>query len=289
MLPAADMGQLVDEATDALGTITIDASAGCSRPLINGGKSFELLVAKDITLSGLKNAETYTGPATGRGPALRAQLDTRILKSPGANLRTISAIVNLWCICSGHRLVIIAIIFLVRYIRMRRPILLTTESSKMNWLFRSGLVARSLDTSTADTQRWLDQQIPSSKGLIKRLTRRGPNIAWRKTETEGWIGVIGTVAVVQVGPDAIDTCLQVATMDFGRVKYDLQAQDAAIAVGSAALAVAALARRVVLLRLRAGPIPTADADLRKAWLRDAKRATDELVASTGLGACLETA
>lgn len=151
----------------------------------------------------------------------------------------------------------------------------------------SGLVAKSLDTLTADTHQWLDQQIPSTKGLIKRLIRRGPNIAWRKTETERWIGVIGTVAVAQVGPDAIDTCLQVAMMDFGQIKYDPQVQDAAIAVGSAALAVAALARRVVLLRLRTGPIPTAD--LRKAWLRNAKRATDELVASTGLGAYLETA
>ena len=288
-MPTGDVGQLVDEATDALGTITADASGGCSRPSINGGQPFELLVAKNITLSGLKNAESYTGPAAGRGPALRAELDTRILKSPGANLRRFFAIVNLWCICSRHRLVIIAIIFLIRYIRIRRPILVITESSKMNWLFRSGLVAKSLDTSAAEAQRWLDQQVPSSKSLIKRLTRRGPDIAWRETETEGWIGVIGTVAVVQVGPDAIDTALQVAQMDFGRVKYDPRAQDHAIALGSAALAVAALARRVVLLHLRAGPAPTADADLRKAWLRDAKRATDELVISTGLGAYLEQA
>lgn len=71
--------------------------------------------------------------------------------------------------------------------------------------------------------------------------------------------------------DAKDgTPTQQATMDEGRVKYDPQAQDAAVALAAGAICVAAIARRALLDTMRKSAIPTTDRQGRLEWLRDAK-------------------
>ena len=137
---------------------------------------------------------------------------------------------------------------------------------------------------------WL--QVQSSRRLFDSFlaVTAIKEIVWRETETPRWTETgIATVALVQYGPGADDSALQVATMDEGRVKYNPQAQDAAVALAAGAICVAAIARRVLLDAMHKAAIPTSDRQQRLEWLRNAKRATDELVISTGLGAYLEQA
>ncbi|TKA57344.1 hypothetical protein B0A53_00572 [Rhodotorula sp. CCFEE 5036] len=187
--------------------------------------------------------------------------------------KTIFSLIDFWGLCSRHFLVIFIIFFLYRYLSIKRPTLIITRSSKVSYLFRSGMVQSS--------RRLFDSFLAVT--AIKE-------IVWRETETPRWTETgIATVALVQYGPGADDSALQVATMDEGRVKYNPQAQDAAVALAAGAICVAAIARRVLLDAMHKAAIPTSDRQQRLEWLRNAKRATDELVISTGLGAYLEQA
>lgn len=188
------------------------------------GRVLSIMLGKDIPHEALTRAEDgefgFYGSLVGPGPALSLRLrKMAMVVDEVAETKwcaLVGGFLDFWCIVIVHRHVWIAIILLVRYLRLTRPLLLRVQSGKVRApievadlqvanIIVTGSLHNIFEHANPDAtlDAFMACGLPSDLATLTACVAPGfLGKIWRELFPPGWINWIGRVIVCQIGPDA---------------------------------------------------------------------------------------
>lgn len=261
----------------------------------HGFRSFEFLLAKDITASALEGQETFSsGENSARGPTTSYLLD-RLMQAAEASeegWRDLTPSADLWALILKHWRLFLALLFALRVLHLAQPLLLITHSGVVHNYLRQNLFRDLLRPDAKRLADFLDAQTPTTPELVESIRSTELDLLdeLRDPKDGGWLLAVGSTAVVRYGPLSQHVALHVAQLHPGFFKYNPIMQDEAVALFAAAAAKTALCRRVLANQLvrSEGVVPEEESQ-RLDFFRQARKEVEQLSTESGLEAKLISA
>jgi hypothetical protein len=189
------------------------------------GRTLAALITKDITLEALDGGNGYTSNTSGPAPWLemwlRAQV-TEAINIPVTATLFPTARADLWpCTLKNTRL-LIAVLFLSRYLLILRPLLVVSHSRRILESFNEDLLSLCWKSTTA-ANNFVDLQDFSKLNANTIKDRFAGSTDFSRFETftkDTIVDHLGRISVVKFGPSTTDYCLLLPERDPGNPAYE---------------------------------------------------------------------
>lgn len=216
--------------TDATSAFMVD-SLGCR----------QLTLSRQVTLSDLHERSTFSGPAAGAGPALRAEME-RCLAGDGSDdsfsLVQHRAHRDIFALHYDHERVGESLFFTARILSLADPLFIVTRNAIPHFFLVGGFFDEIGRVSGYSS--FCHDGIATSPDKIARMTRDAGLTRLEEPYKPDSIGGVGDCVIARV-PTPGAFVLVVQTLDEGIVRYDPEVQDLLLGIGAASLAVARIA------------------------------------------------
>ncbi|KAG0248048.1 hypothetical protein BGZ95_008246, partial [Linnemannia exigua] len=176
------------------------------------GRTLAVLVTKDITLEALDGGKGYTSNTSGPAPWLemwlRAQA-TEAIKIPVSATLFPTARTDMWPCTVKHKRLLIAILYLSRYLLILRPLLVVSHSRRILESFNEDLLSLCWK-STKAAENFVDLQNFAKLNANTIVSRFAGSKDFSRFETftkDTIVDHLGKISVVKFGPSAKDYCL----------------------------------------------------------------------------------
>ncbi|KAK3819485.1 MAG: hypothetical protein J3R72DRAFT_423753 [Linnemannia gamsii] len=189
------------------------------------GRTMAALITKDITLEALDGGYGYTSNTSGPGPWLemwlRAQA-TEAINIPATATLFPTARTDLWPCTVEKTHLLVAVLFLSRYLLILRPLLVVSHSRRILETFNEDLLSLCWkSTKTANNFVGLEDFSKLDANTIQDRFAGTTDFTRFETFTKDTIvDHLGKISVVKFGPSTKDYCLLLPERDSGNPAYE---------------------------------------------------------------------
>jgi hypothetical protein len=233
------INQSLNDARSFYATISDEAAIGdagfagllrhAQRGSLYNGVLLAMSLAKDITYEAMfttRDDMGFSDRLTGPGPKAIDQARLQALgidiETPGDVSVSLGPLIDLWALTIKHRYIWIAILHLIRYIHIVKPVLIRVFSAKVSSLLVNGCIATALsdrnDHNSDTYDAFFTGQSPGTVEALRVLVADSfEEPIWRETQTLEWVTAVGTLCIVDIGRRY---ALALLSYHGGIIKYD---------------------------------------------------------------------
>ncbi|KAF9117511.1 hypothetical protein BGW39_002100, partial [Mortierella sp. 14UC] len=189
------------------------------------GQTLAAFITKDITLEALDGGYGYTSTTSGPAPWLEMRLKAQTIKSFDIDSAAVifpTARTDLWPCTANHERLLIATLFLSRYLQIVRPLLVVSHSRRVLETFNDDLLSLCWKSSQEanDFVQLQDFSELDSTTIRDRFAGSDDFSRYEKFAKDTMIDHLAKIAIVKFGPATTDYCLLLPERHPGHPAHD---------------------------------------------------------------------